>query len=319
MSVAISCSMTYDPLSTCVSKYIRQKPEGKRQLMTKRMISHEALDKLITEALSIEAEEAKSADALGFMARAMVQATLPHKKTEGAEFTRTNGNFTLSLLAPSKVGLPYGSIPRLLLSWITTEAVQTKQRELELGDSLSVFMRELDMVPTGGRWGSITRLKEQMKRLFACSVSLTYDDGQSWALESIKPVDSARLWWSPKEPEQVTLWKSTVLLSQQFFDEITAHPVPIDMRALKALKKSPLSLDIYLWLTYRMFYLRKPTTIPWGVLAGQFGAGYAEPRQFKAAFLRELKKVQLVYPDAKLEDAPRGLMLLPSKPHVRGK
>jgi hypothetical protein len=91
------------------------------------------------------------------------------------------------------------------------------------------------------------------------------------------------------------------------------------MRALSALKKSPLALDIYLWLTYRMFYLRKPTTIPWGVLAGQFGAGYAEPRQFKAAFLRELKKVQLVYPDAKLEDAPRGLMLLPSKPHVRGK
>jgi len=287
--------------------------------MSKSLISHEALDKLITEALVIEAEEAKSADALGFMARAMVQATLPHREVEGAEFSRTNGNFTLSLLAPSKVGLPYGSIPRLLLSWITTEAVQTKERELELGDSLSAFMRELDMVPTGGRWGSITRLKEQMKRLFASSVTLTYDDGQTWALESVKPVDSARLWWSPKEPDQAALWKSTVLLSQQFFDEITAHPVPIDMRALKALKKSPMALDIYLWLTYRMFYLRKPTTIPWGALAGQFGAGYAEPRQFKAAFLRELKKVLVVYPDAKLDDAPRGLMLLPSKPHVRGK
>jgi hypothetical protein len=287
--------------------------------MSKSLISHEALDKLITEALVIEAEEAKSADALGFMARAMVQATLPHKKVEEAEFNRTNGNFTLSITAPSRIGLPYGAIPRLLLSWITTEAVQTKHREIELGDSLSAFMRELDMVPTGGRWGSITRLKEQMKRLFASSVTLTYDDGQTWALESVKPVDSARLWWPPKEPEQATLWKSTVLLSQQFFDEITAHPVPIDMRALKALKKSPMALDIYLWLTYRMFYLRKPTTIPWGVLAGQFGAGYAEPRQFKAAFLRELKKVQVVYPDAKLEDAPRGLMLLPSKPHVRGR
>lgn len=287
--------------------------------MSKSLISHEALDKLITEALVIEAEEAKSADALGFMARAMVQATLPHKRIEGDEFTRTNGNFTLSITAPSRIGLPYGSIPRLLLSWITTEAVQTKQRELELGESLSAFMRELDMVPTGGRWGSITRLKEQMKRLFASSVTLTYDDGQTWALESVKPVDSARLWWSPKNPEQAALWKSTVLLSQQFFDEITAHPVPIDMRALKALKKSPMALDIYLWLTYRMFYLRKPTTIPWGALGGQFGAGYAEVRQFKAAFLRELKKVQVVYPDAKLEDAPRGLMLLPSKPHVRGK
>ncbi|NBR26316.1 MAG: pirin, partial [Micrococcales bacterium] len=59
--------------------------------MSNKLISREALDKLITEALAIEAEEAKSADALGFMARAMVQATLPHKKAEGNEFTRTNG------------------------------------------------------------------------------------------------------------------------------------------------------------------------------------------------------------------------------------
>ena len=287
--------------------------------MGKSLISHEALTKLITEALVIETEEAKSADALGFMARSMVQATLPHKQVEGAEFTRTNGAFTLSLLAPSRVGLPYGSIPRLLLSWITTEAVQTKQRELELGDSLSAFMRELDMVPTGGRWGSITRLKEQMTRLFSSSVTLTYDDGSTWALESVKPVDSARLWWSPKEPEQAALWKSTILLSQSFFDEITSRPVPIDLRALKALRKSPMAIDIYTWLTFRMFYLQKPTVIPWAGLAGQFGAGYAEPWHFKAAFLRELKKVLVVYPEAKLEDAPKGLLLLPSKPHVKGK
>lgn len=287
--------------------------------MSKETISHEALDKLITEALVIEAEEAAQAGALGFMARAMVQATLPHKKAEGNEFSRTNGAFTLSLMAPSQVGLPYGSIPRLLLSWITTEAVQTKSRDLELGDSLSAFMRELDLMPTGGRWGSITRLKDQMKRLFSSSITLTYDDGQTWALESVRPVDSARLWWSPKDPEQAALWKSTITLGDRFYEEIIRSPVPIDMRALKALKKSPLALDIYLWLTYRMFYLKKPTTIQWAGLMGQFGAGYAQVRQFKAAFLRELRKVQVVYPEVKLEEAPRGLMLLPSKPHIKGR
>lgn len=284
-----------------------------------KTISHEALDRLVVEALAIEAEEAAKAGALGFMARAMVQATLPHRKVAGTEFSRTNGNFTLSLLAPSKVGLPYGTIPRLLLSWITTEAVQTKQRELELGDSLSAFMRELDLVPTGGRWGSITRLKDQMARLFASSVTLTYDDGKTWALESVRPVDSARLWWSPKEPEQVGLWKSTITLGERFFEEVTRAPVPIDMRALKALKKSPMSLDIYLWLTYRLYYLRKPTTIPWESLSGQFGADYSRLRDFKAAFLRELKKVGVVYPEARLEEAQAGLLLLPSKSHVRGK
>lgn len=286
--------------------------------MSKDQISHEALDRLITEALAIESEEAKEAGALGFMARAMVQATLPHRKVAGNEFTRTNGNFTLSLLAPSKVGLPYGTIPRLLLSWITTEAVRTKQRELELGDSLSAFMRELDLVPTGGRWGSITRLKDQMQRLFSSSVTCTYDDGSTWALESVKPVDSARLWWSPKEPTQAALWKSTVTLGERFFDEITRSPVPIDMRALKALKRSPMALDIYLWLTYRMFYLRHQTAIPWEALSGQFGSDYARLRDFKAAFQKELKKVLVVYPEARVEAGAeeRGLILLPSRPHV---
>jgi hypothetical protein len=39
------------------------------------------------------------------MARAMVQATLPHRKVEGNEFERRNGAFTLTLQAPSKIGL----------------------------------------------------------------------------------------------------------------------------------------------------------------------------------------------------------------------
>lgn len=286
--------------------------------MSKSQISNEALDRLINESLAIEAEEATKAGSLGFMARAMVQATLPHKKVAGSEFTRTNGNFTLSLLSPSKVGLPYGVIPRLLLAWVTTEAVRTKQRELELGDSLSAFMRELDMVPTGGRWGSVTRLKDQMQRLFASSVTCTYDDGATWALESVKPIDSARLWWSPKDPDQATLWKSSVTLGERFFNEITRAPVPCDMRALNALKKSPMALDIYLWLTYRLFYLRHQTAIPWAGLSGQFGADYSRLRDFKAAFQKELKKVLVVYPEAKVDagSEDRGLILLPSKPHV---
>ncbi|WP_199224767.1 hypothetical protein [Falsochrobactrum shanghaiense] len=63
----------------------------------------------------MKAEAAKEAGALGFIARAMVQATMPHSKADGNEFTCTNGAYTLSMLAPSRIGLPYGSIPRLLL------------------------------------------------------------------------------------------------------------------------------------------------------------------------------------------------------------
>jgi hypothetical protein len=52
-------------------------------------------------------------------------------------------------------------------------------------------------------------------------------------------------------------------LSAEFYDELVAHAVPIDLRALKAFRGSLLALDIYSWLTYRMSYLRRPCLIPW--------------------------------------------------------
>jgi hypothetical protein len=274
------------------------------------------IDKLITEALAIEAEEAQRAGAVGFMARALTQATMPHKATPGNEYTRRNGLFTLSMVSRSHIGLPYGSYPRLLLSWLTTEAVRTKFQVLELGPTLSGFMHELGLIPAGGRWGTIHRLRDQMKRLFSCTVSCDYADQAHDAEEGYRIAKAYRLWWDPKSPEQIPLWKSTVTLSMDFFQEIVDRPIPVDMRALKALKRSPMAMDIYCWLTYRLSYLCKPTEILWPALQMQFGADYARERDFKAAFLHHLRSILTVYPGAKVDDGERGLLLKPSKSHV---
>jgi hypothetical protein len=207
----------------------------------------------------------------------------------------------------------------LLLAWLTTEAVKTQSRELELGDSLSGFMRELDMVPTGGRWGSINRLKDQTKRLFSCTVSATYEDGQKSAFLNQSIASKAVLWWDAKDPEQAGLWQSQVTLSEAFFSEVVSHPVPVDMRALKALKKSPLALDTYCWLTYRASYTKRSSVIPWSALALQFGSDYAELRFFKRAFLEELRKVVTVYGGAQVEATDEGLLVKPSLTHISKK
>lgn len=274
------------------------------------------VNKLIIEALAIEARDAKEAGALGYMARALVQATMPHKKVEGNEFTRVNGAYTLTILSPSIIGLPYGSIPRLLLAWITTEAVQRKQRELALGTSLGSFMEKLGLIPTGGRWGTITRLREQTKRLFTSAISCVYSDEKIDAGLNINVAEEYQLWWDPKKPEQNCLWESTLILSKRFYEEIVDSPVPIDMDALKVLKRSPMALDIYCWLTYRMSYLRTSTSIPWRILEMQFGADYQHTRNFKIKFLQQLKKVSIIYPEAKLEVNETGLLLRPSKLHI---
>lgn len=284
-------------------------------------MEHKNLNILIENALAIEAQEAKEAGALGFMGRALVQATMPHKKMTKNEFVRKNGGFKLIMLAPSDIGLPYGSIPRLLTAWITTEAVRTKERKLILGNSLSHFMSQLELTPTGGRWGNITRLKTQMCRLFSSSISCIYENPQHKDGLNIQVAEEYHLWWEPKKPEQSSLWESTITLNRKFFEEITDNPVPLDMRVLKAIKRSPMALDIYCWLTYRMSYLRQKTEIPWLALKAQFGAEYASnpqgTRDFKRAFLRELKKVQLLYNYANAESGNTGLLLKPSKTHIQ--
>ena len=89
------------------------------------------------------------------------------------QYQRVNGPYKLVLIAGADKKLPYGNLPRLLLAWVSTEAVRTQSRVLVLGDSLSEFMRELGIYSTSGR-GHI-RLRNQMRRLFQCHVQLVYE------------------------------------------------------------------------------------------------------------------------------------------------
>lgn len=287
-------------------------------------------DKFIAECFAIEAESAREAGALGYMARVLVQATMPHSKPDTNEYVRRNGNLTVAMTAVSEIGLPYGSYPRLLLAWLTTEAFLTKSPTLYLGESLSAFMGKLGLLPTGGRWGTIPRLKEQADRLFGSSVVAyeTHDDlgGRVRSRGSrISVADDWDLWWRPRcasdtSAGQVSLFRSWVKLSDKFFNQVVDRPVPIDLRAISALKKSPLALDLYVWLTYRMSYLKRPTEIRWEFLAMQFGADYAEGahgrRNFKAKLVGALRKVELVYSALRVCEGEHGLVLLPSRTHV---
>jgi hypothetical protein len=275
---------------------------------------------LVQEAIAIEAQAAKEAGALGYMARVMVQATMPHRKVAADVFERRNGAFSMAMIAHPHVGLPYGTYPRLLLAWLTTEAVRTRCPQLVLGPTLSGFMAQIGLLPTGGRWGTIAPLRDRMKRLFTCTVSCTYEDESKEAGTGFRIAKGYQLWWEPRHPEQASLWNSTVTLSSDFFEEIIDHPVPLDLRAFHALKRSPMALDIYCWLTYRLSYLRKPVEIVWPALQMQFGAGYPETtqgvRNFRSNFLKHLRAVLVVYPEAKVAPGDHGLSLRPSKSHI---
>ena len=95
---------------------------------------------------------ASEADAdLGFMARTMALCSLPRSNPGNRlQYKRVNGPFTLYMIAGGGNKLPFGNLPRLILAWVSTEAVRTQSRELVLGKSLSGFMRSLGVYSSSG-------------------------------------------------------------------------------------------------------------------------------------------------------------------------
>lgn len=275
-----------------------------------------------------------------YLARQFVQATLPHTDPKADTWRRVNGNFALGIRAGFNVrtgesyGLPFGIIPRLLLFWITTEAVKTKNPRLQLGASLADFMREVGLDPSrGGVRSDAKRLHEQMQRLFSAVITFQQEltDGRAHGEEvlDLKISNHRVLWWTPKAPGQRSLWESFVDLTPEFFEAITAAPVPVDTRALRALKRSPLALDLYALCCYEAFRVERTgraRVIPWRALMKQLGAEYAGNDSDKAAdnFAQKckaaLRKIAAVAPSLKLADPKGGLAILPgSAPAIPSK
>ena len=211
-----------------------------------------------------------------------------------------SGPYALAVTAGVNARLPYGNLPRLLLAWVCTEAVRTQSRELVLGRSLYEFMHKLGLTDrSSGANGERTRLRNQMRRLFSCSVSLVYADAQHEVRVHSFVADRAEFWWDVKRPAAPVLWNSTIQLGEQFFNEIIAHPIPLDLNILKSLKRSPLGLDLYLWLTLPdVVGLKRPLRLTWPQLYRQFGPDPSRAGEtrtvdyFRTKCLRELKKIK---------------------------
>ena len=192
--------------------------------------------------------EAREADPdLGFMARLMALCSLPRKNPDNGQhqYVRVNGPYTLILSRTGKCGLPFGIIPRLLLAWISTEAVRTQSSELILGKSLADFMRTLGIYNSGGH--PQTRLKNQMDRLFNASVRLIYEHDHGEASVHSAIADRTEFWWDKRKPDEPVLFESKIELGEKFFQEILHHPVPLDMEHLEgheAVTPRPRSLPV---------------------------------------------------------------------------
>ena len=261
---------------------------------------------------------------MGFMARLMTLCSLPRTNPGNRlQYKRVNGPYKLGMIAGLDNKLPYGNLPRLLLAWVCTEAVKTQSRDLILGASLAEFMQKLDIHDrSGSARGDRTRLRNQMNRLFRCQVELVYEDKHGERSVASRIANRTEFWWDPKRPKERMLWESKIRLGEEFFQEIIRHPVPLDMNILKALKRSSLGLDLYLWLTYRTFSLKRTLQLSWKRLYRQFGVDPAKADDkrtvdaFRTDCLRELKKIKIAWTDLNYSTAKGVLVVSPSKSSI---
>jgi hypothetical protein len=243
------------------------------------------------EGFKIYTTPATQAD-LVFIAREFVLCTLPHSDPGDVPlWKRTNGNLTLGIQPGMNIetgksyGIPYGTIPRLLLIWMITEILRTKSRRLELGNHLSDFMKALGLNSSNGSTGAkrsdARRLRKQMERLFHATISFMYSQkgaartGSAWLDMQIAP--EGILWWSDKEPDNGVLWGSWIEVSEKFYQAVMANPHPLDIRVLRHIKDSALGIDLYTILNreaYRAMKDGKPRFLAWEWLYMQTGNEY---------------------------------------------
>ncbi len=259
---------------------------------------------------------------LGFMARLLALCSLPRSNPgDRLQYKRVNGPFTLYMTASGGNKLPFGNLPRLILAWVCTEAVRTQSRTLILGPSLAKFMKTLGVYSSGGGNAGI-KLRNQMRRLFGCTITLIYKEGNEEQFVNSPIAARGKYWWNPDNNSALPGWNSTIVIGEDLFNEIISHPVPLDMNTLKALKRCSLGLDLYLWLVYRTFVLRAPLRLTWRQLYHQFAAhpdnahNKKTIQNFRVQVLRELKKIKVAWPELNYSTAPGLLILHPSTPPI---
>jgi hypothetical protein len=245
---------------------------------------------------------------------------LPHRNTKEIIWERVggqNGEIKLHVesgFGPDKlpIGLPYGSVARLILIHLSTEAVANNSRIVELGSSMRAFLRRMGVAP-GGR--SFASVREQARKISLCKLTFFNKRAKDTVTSNGAFVKNAVI-CDETDERQMAFLQDTVELDDAFFKSLTDHPLPLRESAIKQLSGRSTALDLYIFLSYRLHVLERPTPVSWASLYHQFGAGTASQRIFKQNFKDPLQLALAAYPEANVEMTENGLVLNPSESPV---
>lgn len=262
---------------------------------------------------------ASEAPSPSFLHSALCAMSLPVRRPadEHAPIIRRDGQYTL-VINPKPVvetvdgqsrfqslGVPFGSLPRLVLIHIMTEAVRTKSRHIVLGETFTDWMRRMGFrtISYGPR-GSATLVREQLDRLLACEWIIRWDgDGGQVEREfGVKEIKLTNEYVGVDRKNGAFMRE--IYMTEGFFEHLRQHAVPLNENAIRQLRDSATALDLYTWLAYRLPRInpKRPSSISWQQLAVHFGNDGKNVRKFRQTVRDAWERhVSAVYPEAKAD------------------
>ena len=235
---------------------------------------------------------------LGFNSRPFVLCGLPLRRPPKDQlvYERRNGNIVLQVTGHPEFGLPFGQ-DRLVPIFLATMAVRQQSKTIRF-KSASVMLETFGMSKGGKEY---RRLVAAFERIFGATMFFGTESTSAGA----RVVHRARFNFL----SEATIWyqregaggENVVTLSEEFFSEVMAHPIPTDLEAVKVLVAAPGVLDLFVWLSYRCFTAKGQESIPLFGLVGltrQIGCvDYSRPRRFRAMLDQWLTTIRAVWPE----------------------
>jgi hypothetical protein len=270
--------------------------------------------------------EGPAPEHLRFMPTPLAICGLPYRRLPDGqnEFERRQGRMAVvvsagKLRAPDGTRIaqpvPWGPKARLIMAHFSTEALRNNSPVVETANSLSAFIRDMGFEVRGGANGTINPFKDQLRALAACRMEFSAWDGSKSAMVDVKPMEKVELWFSDN-PDQQSLWPTTITFSDRFFEQLQKHALPIDVRALRAFSNSARKLDLLFWISYRITRLEERLILDWKPLKEQFGEGFARDRDFRAQLADDFASIQELFPKLPAKLTERGLEMEPADARV---
>ena len=265
----------------------------------------------------VRSKREEQKQSLAFSSRPFVLCGLPVRQPPKGQllFERRNGRFLLQMTGHPQYGLPFGQ-DRLVPLYLATLAVQQKSPTVRFRSGAE--MLDTFGLQKGGK--EYRRLVAAFERIFGATIFFGTDtmSGKAKLVERSRFhfLREARIWYH-RRPEQTVLsseFENVIVLSDEFYGEIAAHPIPTDLEAVKVLAGAPAVLDLFLWLSYRCFLATTAEAIP---LFGAFGLAqqlgsleYSRPRRFLAKLAQWLDTIHALWPECPARLTPDGQALL---------